>query len=455
MLSRQLIGRLLRRETAIFFTVLILFGIAISTQSKKNPDSSHLDPQDTAQAPEASVGADVPEVQAEPEPDPRAALAWKKGRFGRELIYNQLMRAGLSSTDIHRIIDLLTPVYDFRKSHPDHQWELGFDGETAKAFTLIASPTEIFDIDQLDGEPVLARREIEQFVRNEVVRGQIDVSLFGALAHQPQNALLASKLARVFAWDIDFYKDPRKGDRFEMLVEMKYVKGDDGEIFTEYGEVLAARYFGAFDTYDAFAYETSDGEISYYNAQGKSLVREVLRSPLKFQNVTSRFNRNRFHPVLKRRRPHNGIDYGAPRNTPVMAVASGRVVRAGRYGGAGIAVELKHRNKILTQYFHLNKIASGVRVGSRVKQGQVIGYVGKTGLATGYHLHYGMKINGRYVDPLGQKFPPSTPVPKSDRDAFLAHVSTMLTALDGDGRRGVSRSIATLTAPERQEHVAD
>ncbi|MBO1321289.1 peptidoglycan DD-metalloendopeptidase family protein [Acanthopleuribacter pedis] len=378
-------------------------------------------------------------VPVEPEVvDPRSLLTWKRGAFGRTLIYTQLQQQGVEGGDIHRIIDLLTPVYNFRKSHPEHMWEVGFheDGRLA-AFTLKVSPVEIYDINDLDTEAVLQRREIETFTETKTVRGTIDISLFGALAEEPQTAVLAGKLAKVFAWDIDFYKDPRQGDHFDMLVEAKYVRNDDGVHFLEYGEILAARYQGAFDTYDAFAFDAGDGELGYYNSEGKSLVREMMRSPLKLQRVTSRFNKNRFHPVLKRRRPHNGVDYGAPRNTPVMAVASGRVVRAGRYGGAGIAVEIKHRNKILTQYFHLNKIAKGVHVGSRVKQGEVIGYVGKTGYATGYHLHFGMKRNGRYVDPLAQKFPPSTPVPQELRGAFQTKVAHYLTQIDGVDNRNV------------------
>lgn len=384
--------------------------------------------------PEATTAAVPAPVVVEPEPepvDPRSLLSWKQGTFGNTLIYNQLQQSGVDSGDIHRIIDLLTPVYNFRKSHPEHAWEVGFreDGAVA-AFTLKVSPVEIYDLDALDGEAVLARREVETYTEAKIVRGAIDVSLFGALADEPQTAVLAGKLAKVFAWDIDFYKDPRQGDRFDILIEAKYVRNEDGRHFLEYGDILAARYQGAFDTYDAYAFDAGDGDIGYYNAEGKSLVREMMRSPLKLQRITSRFNRNRFHPVLKRRRAHNGVDYGAPRNTPVMAVASGRIVRAGRYGGAGIAVEIQHRNKILTQYFHLNKIAKGVRVGARVKQGDVVGYVGKTGYATGYHLHYGMKRNGRYVDPTAQKFPPSTPVPEAQRDAFQQQVTTYLTQLD-------------------------
>ncbi|MCB1042819.1 MAG: peptidoglycan DD-metalloendopeptidase family protein [Acidobacteria bacterium] len=269
-----------------------------------------------------------------------------------------------------------------------------------------------------------------------MVHGTIDSSLFGALQHEDQGATLAMKLARVFAWDIDFYQDPRKGDQIEILVERSYIETDDGLVFYEFGEILAARYVGARESYDAYLFEDEDGDPAYFNAKGQSLIRDVLRSPLKFQRITSKFTNRRFHPILKKNKPHRGVDYGAPVNTPVMAVAKGKVISAGRNGGAGIAVELQHRGQMVTQYFHLNKIAKGVKRGSAVKQGQVIGYVGQTGYATAPHLHFGMKLRGKYVDPLRQKFEPGLPVPSHRMPDFTALVEN-LSEQFGVGSMGV------------------
>lgn len=377
-------------------------------------------------AEEALPIAAVEEVQEPLEPK----LNWKEGSLKRPF-YDEMSRLGFSGEQIQTMVDSLSPLYDFRKARPEHKFRVGFEGEKAVCLTLEVSGIEIYDMVNLDSEPKSSRREVRTYMEQELIRGEIENSLFGALGDVPGSAHLAVSLAKVFAWDVDFYKDPRKGDKIEMLVESRYYINDQGTpVFHGYGNILAARYLGATGNYEAFYFETEDGEPGYYNAEGKSLVREVLRSPLKFQRITSRFNRNRFHPVLKTRRPHRGVDYGAPRNTPVMAVASGRVVTSGRMGGAGIAVEIQHRNKILTQYFHLNKIADGVHKGARVKQGQVIGYVGKTGLASGYHLHYGMKINGSYVDPLQQKFPPSTPVPQNLKEDFRQTVMGYMVAFD-------------------------
>jgi len=344
-------------------------------------------------------------------------LSWKEGQFGKRPFYNQLMDLGLSGGKIHSLINTLTPVYDFRRSHPRHSWRLGFDGQTPVQFTLNVSPSEIYDVLGVDGEQELVRRDIKVMVRPTVVRGVIEDSLFQSLSGANQASALAARLEKVFAWDIDFYTDPRKGDSFEILVEETFIEEDGEPVFNGYGDILAAQYHSDKTVVDAFLFELN-GEEGYYSSNGKSLVRDFLRSPLKLQYVTSSFSKKRFHPILKRYKAHNGVDYRAGKNTPVMAVASGTIVHAGRKGSAGIAVEIKHRNSMLTQYFHLNKVARGVRSGVRVKQGQLIGYVGKTGYATSYHLHFGMKIRNKYVDPQRQRFEPGTPIPAREMDRF-------------------------------------
>lgn len=373
----------------------------------------------TADVPVVAAAATVVVDPVAEKPVPEPTLRWVDGVFkADDPIYNQLQNQGLTPASVHRLIDVLTPVYDFRKARPEHRWSLGFEDDQPVRFTLTVSPIEIYDVENLLAEPQVVQREVETLQEWSIVEGRIEDSLFRALSHEPQGHVLAMKLANVFAWDLDFYKDPRTGDSFDLLVEKEFILGEDGPVFHGYGQVLAARYFSSRETYTAFHYQRRDGKDGYYSNDGKSLIRNVLRSPLKFRRVSSSFQRRRFHPVLKKYRAHNGIDYAADRNTPVMAVADGRVVRAGRYGGAGIAVEIKHDGKILTQYFHLNGIAKSVRRGKWVRQGQVIGYVGKTGLATGYHLHFGMKKNGRYVNPQAQKFEPGKPVPGDEMRAF-------------------------------------
>lgn len=364
---------------------------------------------------------------AEPVPPPPAQWTWHENRFdAKRPFYYQLRDLGLSGNQIHELIDVLTPVYDFRKARPEHIWKLGLKDGVPDCLTLRVSPVEIYDVTGLADGPRLERRRIETYTERVIIRGEMHGSLFQSLGHVPSGERLALMLSEVFAWDIDFYKDPREGDRFEILVDKSFFFQEGQPVFHGYGRIWAAHYTNARDDYQAYWYEGGKTKRGYYNLAGKSLIRDVLRSPLRLRSVSSSFNPRRFHPILKRVRAHNGVDYRADRNTPVMAVAAGRVVTAGRNGGAGIAVEIRHPKNMLTQYFHLNKIARGVRRGMRIRQGQVIGYVGKTGLATSYHLHFGMRIRGRFVDPQKQKFQPGIPIPKQEMAAFKRNVAGYL-----------------------------
>lgn len=370
-----------------------------------------------ADAPEpvAVVEETQPEViQLE---DPQPSIAWQAGYFKGKPFYNQMLDLGLRPDQVHRLIDALTPHYDFRRAHPRHQWRLGHLEEKPHHFELHVSPAEIYDVTGFSEQLTAVQRPIETVTIPTVIRTELNGSLYGSLQDQPNNAELAMKLSNLFAYEIDFFQDPRAGDSFEMLVEQNFIRQDEELVFNRWGNILAARYHGERDLYEGYYYDgLEDG--GYFDEDGKSLVRAFLRSPLKLQRITSSFKKRRFHPVLKRYKAHNGVDYGVPKGTPVMAVANGRVTIAGRYGGAGIAVVLRHRNEMDTQYFHLSRIAKGVRKGAKVKQGQIIGYVGKTGLASGYHLHFGMKIRGKYVNPLRQKFQPGPAIPKKHRVAF-------------------------------------
>jgi murein DD-endopeptidase MepM/ murein hydrolase activator NlpD len=216
-------------------------------------------------------------------------------------------------------------------------------------------------------------------------------------------------LADIFAWQIDFAREVRAGDRWRILVEQRYA----GEKNIGWGNILAAEYEHDGQLHSAALLRDGEGkELGYFAPDGKSLRRMFLKAPLKFGRITSRFQRARFHPILKVARPHRGVDYGAPIGTPVLAVGDGVVVQSGWLGGAGKAIRLRHNSTYQTAYKHLHGFASGIRVGARVRQGQVIGYVGSTGLSTGAHLHFELWERGNYVDPLGRKFPSADPVPQ-------------------------------------------
>jgi murein DD-endopeptidase MepM/ murein hydrolase activator NlpD len=219
---------------------------------------------------------------------------------------------------------------------------------------------------------------------------------------------LALKLSDIYAWDIDFSSDIRSGDSVKVIVEELWV----GEVFKGYGDILAVEFINNGKVYGAYRFE-NDGYVDYYDGKGKSLKKALLRSPLKFKYISSRFSKRRFHPKLRVYRPHLGVDYAAPTGTPVSSAGSGKVLFAGYKGQNGRMVRIKHRGGYTTYYGHLSKIPKKIRKGVKVSQGDIIGYVGSTGLATGPHLDYRIKFNGRFVNPLKIKLPRGTSVPKN------------------------------------------
>ncbi len=248
------------------------------------------------------------------------------------------------------------------------------------------------------------------------VTGKIRDSLFNAVTDAGESPELAMRLAEIFGWDLDFYTDPRPGDTFRVVVEKKkYLNGQTAA----YGRIFAAEFDNNGHAYQAVLFRGPSGKPAYYAPDGKSLEKAFLHSPLKFAApITSHFSRSRYHPILKVHRPHLGIDYGAPIGTPVQAIGSGRVVFAGREGGAGNLVHLQHSNGYETMYLHLSRLL--VRPGQRVEQGQRIGLVGMTGLATGPHLDFRIRQFGVYRNFETLRLPPARPISKRDWNDFVA-----------------------------------
>jgi len=248
------------------------------------------------------------------------------------------------------------------------------------------------------------------------VTGEVNDSLFNAVTDAGESPELAMRLAEIFAWDLDFYTDPRAGDTFRVVVEKKrYLDGRTAA----YGPIFAAEYNNSGRRYQAVLFHEPGGKPAFYTSDGKSLQKAFLRSPLKFAApITSHFSRSRYHPILKVHRPHLGIDYGAPAGTPVQAIGSASVVFAGRKGGAGNLIHLRHANGYETMYMHLSRVL--VRPGQRVAQGQRIGLVGMTGLATGPHLDFRIRQNGAYRNFETLPLPRAKPVAMRDWGEFVA-----------------------------------
>jgi len=288
-----------------------------------------------------------------------------------------------------------------------------------------------------DGEAAplwLARLDSVQVVRDTLLlAGLIQSNLFDAELSGDVEALddagrfdVAYRIAQVFAWQIDFWRDLRRNDAYRLLIERDV--RPDGSVRD--ARVLAVDFRNDRRVLTGVRFEHAAADrVEYYDEAGEALRGQFLLAPLDIVRVTSGFNLRRFHPVLRRTRPHLGVDYGAPRGTPVRATGAGRVTRAGWWGNYGNAVEIRHANNIRTRYAHLTNVARGVTTGTQVEQGQVIGYVGDTGLATAPHLHYEFLRNGAQVNPARLQLPGAEPIPAELRERFAAVQNVMLARL--------------------------
>jgi murein DD-endopeptidase MepM/ murein hydrolase activator NlpD len=266
-------------------------------------------------------------------------------------------------------------------------------------------------------------RKIELVERE--ASGTIKSSLFASAAKSGVSDQLVLQLASIFKWNIDFSRDLQEGDKFSLIYEEKYIAGKK---FSN-GGVLAAAFEIGDSRYTAIRDVDSEGNVSYYSVDGNSLKRAFLRSPVEFSRISSQFSKKRFHPVLKKWRAHNGVDYAASRGTPVTATADGIVTFKGHKGGYGRAVMIQHGKKYQTLYGHLNSYSKKIKSGGRIKQGQVLGYVGSSGLASGPHLHYEFRVNGIHKNPLTVKVPRALPIAGGKREKFLRTAKLMNTRL--------------------------
>jgi murein DD-endopeptidase MepM/ murein hydrolase activator NlpD len=337
-----------------------------------------------------------------------------------------LRESGLAPEQVAAVISALEGVFDFRKSRVGDQFRLVLRDGELDIFGYRQSAVDEWQVRRDGDKFVGSKRSIEVEKQVALVSLEINHSLYEAALAAGEDPVIGMVLADVFAWDIDFYRDVRRGDQARALVEKFVSKGR----LLRYGEVLAATYQGeAVGSKRVFRYELPDGRASFFQEDGASARKAFLKSPLKYAHVTSRFG-SRVHPVLKYVKAHNGVDYAAAIGTPVWSVADGTITTAGNTGAGGNTVCVRHANAFETCYLHLSKYGTGVRVGARVSQKQVIAYSGNTGRSTGPHLHYALKRGGHYVNPLNQNFPRTEPLPKHLLTDFRAHVAPLAQQLD-------------------------
>jgi len=344
-----------------------------------------------------------------------------------------LQKVGIDAATAARVVASALPVFDFRHVRAGNQLKIGrsvlgdlreVDYRIDADHILQIAPTVLADNsarpsgNPASGAPAFESKieTIPSTTEETGVAGKVDDSLFQAVTDAGEKPELAMRIAAIFAYDLDFYTDPRPGDTFRVVIEKKILS--NGET-ASYGRILAAEYDNGGHAYRAVLFHDPFGDPAYYTPDGKSMKRAFLHSPLKFAApITSHFSYHRFHPILKEYRPHLGIDYGAPMGTPVQTIADGKVIFAGPKGGDGNLVKVQHSNGYTTYYMHLSRIL--VRNGQRVQQGQNIGLVGMTGLATGPHLDFRIEQHGDFLNFEKLKLPSSDPIAKKDWNAFVA-----------------------------------
>ncbi len=372
-------------------------------------------------SPEAS--SDKPEPGSAPSSVPVAAQELpeniRASRYDFRLsdsdtFYRIMSVLNVPGPEIKEIIDLSRPVYDLKQLRKDSVLRAFTKDERLERIEYRFSDYETLVAERDDTGSFRAfKSELPHEIKETLVTGTIENSLFSDGLKAGADAQAMMELSDIFAWDIDFASDIRKGDTFKIVSQVLYVDG----VPVRTGRVLGAEMTNGGRKYSAVYFEGRDGG-SYYDADGRSLRRTLLKSPLRFRRITSYFSKGRFHPILRQYRPHHGIDYGAPSGTPVESAGSGHVVFAGWKSGYGNFIEIKHNNNYSTGYGHLSRIAKGIRKGAKVDQGDVIGNVGSTGLSTGPHLHYEVKLANRLINPLSIKAVPDRAVSKSESQKF-------------------------------------
>jgi murein DD-endopeptidase MepM/ murein hydrolase activator NlpD len=382
--------------------------------------------------PEQDAARSLEFAAAEPDP-PAATRVITVGELERgDTLSSALRRSNVSQDVVHLVATEMSTAFNFRRAQPGHSFRLAQDLEgRVQDFRYRTTPTESIHLALEDGGYVVRREQAEFTPRVSRIAGIVRSSLYGAMRDLGEGPQLANDFTDVFAWDVDFSRTVQSGDEFRVLYERLYYTDDDGnEIYAGPGRILAARYGGTVGEHTAVYFESEEGRGGYFRPDGSSVERQFLLAPLRYSRISSRFSSARRHPILKITRPHHGIDYVARAGSPVWAVADGEVIYRGWAGGFGNLLKVRHVKGYVSYYAHLSRFAAGLRVGDRIQQKQVIGYVGQTGLATGPHVCFRIAQNGRYVNPARLRSPAAKPVPDAARGVFVATRDMLLSELD-------------------------
>ena len=341
----------------------------------------------------------------------------KKGTIENGQVIGEILYFNhIDHPEISAIVEKSKGIFDVRKASPGKKYTVlcaNDSIETAKCFIYEESATSYVVFDLRNGIDVYrGYKQIE--IRKRVESGLIKSSLWNALMENKMSPALVMKLESIYAWTIDFFKI-QNGDSFRVYYEEKYVEDE----FVGIGEVIAAEFVHKNKVLYAFYFEENNNYGDYFDENGNTLRKTFLSAPLKYSRISSRYSKRRKHPVTGRWKGHFGTDYAAPKGTPIMSTANGTVVAASYTKNNGNYVKVRHNSKYTTQYLHMSKIKPGIRKGSFVKQGDIIGYVGSTGLATGPHVCYRFWKNGKQVDPYKEELPPGDPIKQENKEQYM------------------------------------
>ena len=343
-----------------------------------------------------------------------------------ETISSIFNKAGVEDSKIYTLQNEFKDVFDFRRVIAGRNYHIYSSRDSIdemKYFVYEKNPVEYVVMDLQNPVNIYSgKREIVRKIKE--VSGIIKYSLYTALERNEADPELFVKLSNIFAWQVDFYHI-RRGDNFKVIYEEESV----GSKVVGIGKVLGAYFNHLGEDYYAIDFD-ADGNDEYFDENGKSLRKAFLKAPLEYSRISSRFSMRRYHPILKRVKPHMGTDYAAPTGTPIRSVADGVVIEAAYSRWNGNYVKIRHNSVYTTQYLHMSKFAKGIRKGVAVKQSEVIGYVGSTGLATGPHLCYRFWKNGVQVDPLKEKMPPSKPIEPKYKNEFDSLKTVIISQLN-------------------------
>jgi murein DD-endopeptidase MepM/ murein hydrolase activator NlpD len=404
--------KLLKNLQLLFWASIVLIGLCLGgVYYSRTQEPLLLTDKDAPSTPLVSIEEEYPYVIV-----PRATL------------FSILSELDVPGQTIQQIVEAAKPIQNLAKLKPGIRFQLTYeDGETRQ---LSAIHFRFSAIESMNVKRMLGGWNAEKITEKVDIKvvtysGKVTSSLWESAQRAKMDPNLIAELADIFGWEVDFAREVRVNDRWRLTVEQKLVKGQP----IGWGAILAAEYDNAGVPFKAALYRLNGEEMGYFTPEGASLRKMFLKSPIRYGRITSGFSKRRFHPILQIVRPHLGVDYGAPVGTPVRAVGDGTVIMAGMNGGAGNMVKIRHNGTYQTAYKHLKGFASGVRAGAHVQQGQVIAYVGTTGLSTGPHLHFEFYQSGVYVDPVSKKFPSSDPVPKDHLEQFKAESAVLISAL--------------------------